>query len=198
MTLTDRDKRALGLLSAALAIGFLYWIATRSPSTASSVAAPVDSVERSEKRLTALRTALATVDGKEDVMKQAAAELADREKGLLPGDTANQAQAQLLQIINRVAKEQTPPIEIRQAEFSQPRRFGDAYGLVTVTVSMDCRTDELINLVAGLSQQPELIATEEFRTGTANPKTKSMPTRMAISGIVPRKLVPEKKGLTSF
>ncbi|HUK15915.1 MAG TPA: type II secretion system protein GspM [Bryobacteraceae bacterium] len=198
MTMTDRDKRALRLLGAALAIAFLYWIATRSPSTATSVAAPVDTVERSEKRLTALRTALATVDGKEAVMKQAAAELADREKGLLQGDTANQAQAQLLQIINRVAKEQIPPLEIHQAEFAQPRQFGDAYGLVTVTVSLDCRTDELLNLVAALSQQPELIATEEFRTGTANPKTKSMPTRIAISGIVPRKLVPEKKGLTSF
>ncbi|HTS46917.1 MAG TPA: type II secretion system protein GspM [Bryobacteraceae bacterium] len=196
MKLTDRDKRALRLLIAAVAIAFLYWIATRSSGTTTSVAAPVDSVERSEKRLTALRTALATVDGKEAVMKQAAAELADREKGLLPGDTANQAQAQLLQIINRVAKEQNPPIEIRQTEFAQPRSFGDAYGLVTVAVSLDCRTDELLNLVAGLSQQPELIATEELRTGAANAKSKSMSTRLAISGIVPRKLVPEKKGLS--
>ncbi len=196
MNLTERDKRALGLLAAALAIAFIYWIATRTPSTATSVAAPVDSVERSEKRLTTLRTALATVDGKEAVMKRAAAELADREKGLLPGDTANQAQAQLLQIINRVAKQQTPPIEIRQTEFAQPRSFGDAYGVVTVMVSLDCRTDELLNLVAGLSQQPELIATEELRTGAANPKTKSMATRLAVSGIVPRKLVPEKKGLS--
>ena len=196
MNLTDRDKRALGLLAAAIVIAFIYWIATRSPGTATSVAVPVDSVERSEKRLTALRTALATVDGKEAVMKRAAAELADREKGLLQGDTANQAQAQLLQIINRVAKEQMPPIEIRQAEFAQPRSFGDAYGVVTVAVSLDCRTDELLNLVAGLSQQPELIATEELRTGAANPKSKSMATRLAISGIVPRKLVPEKKGLS--
>ena len=196
MNLTERDKRALGLLAAALAIAFIYWIATRTPSTATSVAAPVDSVERSEKRLTTLRTALATVDGKEAVMKRAAAELADREKGLLPGDTANQAQAQLLQIINRVAKEQMPPLEIRQTEFAQPRSFGDAYGVVTVMVSLDCRTDELLNLVAGLSQQPELIATEELRTGAANPKTKSMATRLAVSGIVPRKLVPEKKGLS--
>jgi len=198
MTVTGRDKRALGMLAGALVLALIYWIATRSPSTAANVAAPVDTVERAEKRLSTLRTALATVDGKEAVMKQAAAELADREKGLLPGDTANQAQAQLLQIINRVAKQQTPPIDIRQAEFSQPRAFGDAYGLVTVAVSLDCRTDELVNLVAGLSQQPELIATEEIRASGANTKSKSMSTRLAVSGIVPRKLVPEKKGLTTF
>ena len=198
MTMTGRDKRALRILAAAAVVAFLYWIATRSPSTATNVAAAVDTVEHAQRQLTTLRTALATVDGKEAVMKQAAAELAEREKGLLPGDTANQAQAQLLQIINRVAKEQNPPLEVRQAEFAQPRPFGDAYGLVTVTVNMDCRTDELVNLVAGLSQQPELIATEEIRTANANAKTKSMSVRMAVSGIVPRKLVPEKKGLASF
>ena len=198
MTITDRDKRALRILAGALVIAFISWIATRSPSTSPSVAAAIDSPERSEKRLTTLRTALATVDGKEAVLKQATAELADREKGLIPGDTANQAQAQLLQIINRVAKEQTPPIDIRQAEFAQPRAYGEAYGLVSVSVTIECRTDELVNLVAGLSQQPELVATEDFRAGGANMKTKSMLVRMTISGIVPRRLVPEKKGLASF
>ena len=198
MTLQDRDKRALRLLGAALAIGFIYWIATRSPGSSASVAAAVDSPERSERRLTTLRTALATVDGKESVLKQAAAELAGREKALIPGDTSNQAQAQLLEILNRVAKEQTPPIEIKQAEFEQPRAYGDAYGIVSVSVTMECRTDELLNLVAGLSQQPELVATEDFRVGGANAKNKSMLVRMTISGVVPRKLVPEKKGLASF
>ena len=198
MTITDRDKRALRILAAAGVVALIFWIATRSPSTSVSVAAAVDSPERSEKRLTTLRTALATVDGKEAVLKQAATELSDREKGLIPGDTANQAQAQLLQIINRVAKEQSPPIEIRQAEFAQPRPYGEAYGLVSVSVTMECRTDELVNLVAGLSQQPELVSTEDFRAGSANQKTKNMMVRMTISGIVPRRLVPEKKGLASF
>jgi hypothetical protein len=198
VTLQDRDKRALRILVPVLVAAFLYWIATRTPGAGSGAAAAVDSVERSEKRLSTLRTALATVNGKEAVLKQAASELADREKGLLPGDTANQAQAQLLQIINRVAKQQMPPIEIRQAEFAQPRPYGDAYGLVSVSVSVDCRTDELVNLVAGLSQQPELIATDDFRTGTAQLKTKNMPMRITISGIVPRRLVPERKGLSSF
>ena len=198
MTVSDRDRRALGLLAVALVLGFLYWIATRSPSPTAAVAAAIDTPERAEKRLNTLRTALATVDGKEAVLKQAAAELADREKALIPGDTANQAQAQLLQIINRVAKQQTPPMEVRQAEFAQPRPFGEAYGIVSVSVSLDCRTDELVNLVAGLSQQPELVATDEFRTSGANPKTKSMPVRLTVSGLVQRKLVPKKEGLNSF
>lgn len=198
MTLQDRDKRALRMLAGAAVIFLPLWLMTRTPSTSAGVTAAVDSVDRSEKRLTTLRTALATVNGKEAMLKQATDELADREKGLLSGDTANQAQAHLLEIINRVAKQQSPPIEIRSAEFAQPRPYGEAYGLVSVAVMISCRTDELLNLVAGLSQQPELIATEDFRTGNAHPKTKDMSARITIAGVVPRRLVPEKKGLETF
>jgi type II secretion system (T2SS) protein M len=198
VTLNSRDRRALIILGCALVLGLLYWIATRSPSTAAVVPTRLDTVERSEKRLATLRTALATVDGKEAILKQASAEVADREKGLIPGDTANQAQAQLLQIIGRAAKDQAPPIEIRQAEFGQPRPYGDAYGEVLVSVTIDCRTDELVNLLATLSQQPELVSTEDIRFGTANQKTKSMVTRITMAGIVPRRLVPDKKGFNSF
>jgi type II secretory pathway component PulM len=124
VTLNSRDRRALVVLGGAVVLGFLYWIATRSPGTAAVAPTRVDTVERSEKRLATLRTALATVDGKEAILKQASAELADRERGLIPGDTANQAQAQLLQIIGRAAKDQAPPIEIRQAEFGLRRSPG--------------------------------------------------------------------------
>ncbi len=69
---------------------------------------------------------------------------------------------------------------------------------MSVAVTIECRTDELVNLLAALTQQPEIIATQDIRFGTANPKTKNMSTRITISGLVPRKLVPEKKGFSSF
>ena len=198
MTLQRRDRRALQILAGVLPLALLYWLATRTPATTTSVAAPVESLDRSERKLSNLRTSLATVNGKEAQLKQVSAELSDREKGLIPGDTANQAQAQLVQIIRRVTKEQVPPIDIRQIELGQPRSYGDAYGLVTVSVSMDCRPDEIVNLLATLTQQPEMIATDEIRFGAANAKSKSMSTRMTISGVVPRRLIPEKKGLSPF
>ena len=198
MTLQPRDRRALQILAGVLPLALLYWLVTRTPATSTAAAAPVESLDRSERKLSNLRTALATVGGKEAQLKQASTELSEREKGLIPGDTANQAQAQLVQIIRRVAKEQAPPVEIRQVELGQPRAYGDAYGLVTVSVSMDCRPDEIVNLLATLTQQPEMIATDEIRFGTANPKSKNMLTRVTISGVVPRKLLPEKKGLGAF
>jgi len=161
------------------------------------VATPVESVDRVEKGLANLRVRAAQLPAKEVVLKQANAELAEREKGLISGDTADQAQAQLLQVLRRVAKAQTPPLEIRQVELGQPRSYGNAYGEVTVSVTVDCRIEELINLLATLSSQPETIATDEIRFGMAHPKQKIMPVRLTVSGIVAQRLAP-KKGTTQF
>lgn len=199
MTLQDREKRALVVLGVVSAISLIYWLAGSSSSSGSvKVVAAVESVDRNEKRIAVLRTAMATVDGKEAVLKQVSTELSEREKGLIPGDTAEQAQAQLLQIMRRLVKAQVPPLDIRQSELGQPRSYGEAYARVTVSVSLDCRIDELVNLLAALSAQPEIIATDEIRCGAANAKSKSMPVRITVSGLVPRRLVPEKKGMPTL
>jgi len=194
MTIAQRDKRALIVLAAVSVLAFIYWIAGSAPSGGAKVSAPVESVDRVEKGLANLRLRAAALPAREVVLKQANSELAEREKGLLSGDTADQAQAQLLQVLRRVAKAQTPPLEIRQVELAQPRSYGSAYGQVTVSVTVDCRIDELINLLATLSAQPEMIATDEIRFGLANPKQKTMPVRLTVSGIAAGRLAPRVKG----
>ena len=194
MTVQQRDKRALVVLGAVLVLALIYWMAGSSPASSAKVVAPVESIDRLEKGLVNLRNRAAALPVKEALLKQANAELAEREKGLISGDTADQAQAQLLQVLRRVAKAQTPPLEIRQVELGQPRSYGHAYGQVTVSVTIDCRIDELVNLLATLSAQPETIATDEIRFGMSNPKQKTMPVRLTVSGIVAERLVPQKKG----
>jgi len=201
MTISDRDRRALIILGAAVVLGGLYyWYSNSSPSSSggAKISAPVDSVDRSEKRLAMLRKQAALLPGKQAVLKQVSLELAQREKGLIPGDTAEQAQAQLLQIVKRVALQQTPPLEVGQVELGRPRPFGAAYGQVSVSITVNCRIDELVNYLAALSAQPELTATEEIRFGTSNPKQKTMPVRLTISGLVMRRIVPERKNLPEF
>jgi hypothetical protein len=197
MTLSSRDRRALAILGAA---GFL-WLGiygiTSGSSSGPKIAAPADNIDLSEKRLARLRSTLAAIPGKQETLKQASAELLGREKGLIGGDTGAQAQAQLLQILRRVAKAQTPALEIRQVELGQVQPFGDAYGEVTVSVTVDCRIEDLVNFMAGISEQPEEISTGEVRFGASNPKQKTMPVRLTVSGIVPRKLVPVKKGMAA-
>ena len=53
--------------------------------------APTDSTALAEKRLARLRDTAATVPQKEEVLKSVAADLAQREAGLIQADTAPQA-----------------------------------------------------------------------------------------------------------
>jgi hypothetical protein len=204
MTISDRDRRALIVLGVALAAGgLLYWYSNSASSPSPSlvgtkISAPVDSIDRSEKRLAMLRRQAATLPGKEAVLKQVSLELAEREKGLIPGDTAEQAQAQLLQIVKRVAQQQMPPLEVGQVELGRPRTFGSAYGQVSFSITVTCRIEDLVNFLTALSAQPELTGTEEIRFGASHPKLKTMPIRLTISGLVARRLVPVQKGLTEF
>ncbi len=198
MTLGDRDRRALIVLGVALlAGGLIYWLSNSTPSSSGESAkiTPVDSIDRAQRRLATLRKQAATLPGKQAVLRQASLELGEREKGLIPGDTADQAQAQLVQVIKRVAAQQTPPLEMGQVELGRPRSYGTAYGLVSVSITLTCRIDELVNFLAALGAQPELTATEEIRFGAAHPKQKTMPVRLTVSGLVARRLIPAQKGL---
>lgn len=202
MTISDRDRRALLVLGPALVLfGLFYWYSNYTPSSSSDGSKnvmPGEGVDQAEKRLATLRKQAATLPGKEAVLKQVSSELAAREKGLLAGDTAEQAQAQLLQVVKRVAQQQMPPLDVGQVELGRAKSFGSAYGQVSVSITVTCRIDELVNFLAALSAQPELVATEEIRFGTSHPKQKTMPIRLTISGLVARRLVPKQKTYQEF
>lgn len=192
MTLQPRDRRALALMgvSALLTLAYWYWPAGGGPNI---VAPAGDPVALTEKRLARMRETAATVPAKEEIFKNVSLDLAAREKGLLAADTAAQAQAQLIQIIRRLGASEMPPVEIRATELGGVRALGDAYGEAVVAVQIDCRIDQLVNILAALPSQPELLATSDLRVVSANAKEKTVGVRLTVSGVVPRRLVPEKK-----
>lgn len=202
MTISARERRLLVVWAAAMALGGIYYWFSNSTSSSSAGGAkasvPAESIDRTGKRLAALRKQAATLPGKQAVLKQVSNELAQREKNLVPGDTAEQAQAQLLQIVKRVAQQQAPPLEVGQVELGRPRTFGSAYGQVSVSISITCRIEQLVDFLAALSAQPELVATEEIRFGASQAKLKTMPVRLTVSGLVAKRLVPKEKGLQDF
>lgn len=104
----------------------------------------------------------------------------------------------MLQIIKRIAEQQSPPLDLGQVELGRPQPFGTAYGQVSVSITITCRIDQLVNYLAALSAQPELIASEEIRFGMSQPKQKTMPVRLTVSGLVARRLVPARKGQYEF
>jgi hypothetical protein len=195
MNLTSRDRRALAWLSVAVLVGLVaYFWPAGDGSTA--VVAPVgDPVTLAETRLARLRETAATVPAKEEVFKKVSADLAAREKGMLQADTAAQAQAQLIQIVRRLGAAENPAIDIRSTELNPIRPFGDSYGEASVAVQIECRIDQLVNLLAALETQPELVATSDLRVLSSNAKEKTVAVRITVSGVVPRRLVPEKAQL---
>lgn len=196
MTLTSRDKRALALLGVsgvALAILSVAW----HPNTAQpAAAAPLDSIPVAELRLERLRRAAATVPGKEQLRKQVAAELDAREKGLIRAETPALAQAQLLNVVRRAARALPHPVDFTSIEMGQPpAALGQDYGEVFVSVNFVSPVEDLVNLLAELTAQPEAIATREMRVAhRPDKKQKLIGVRLTVSGIVPKTLVPRKRG----
>ena len=194
MKLSKRDQRALAILVAALALLALRFVVANSgPEVAE---ASVDSVDMAEKKLLKLRQLAATVPAKEALLKQANSELALREAGLIQTETAQQAQAQLLNVIRTLGKKEN--IDARGGEFGPVKPLGEDYGEVSVSVTFECGIDQLVNFLAALTSETSLLATSEVRISSANPKQKTISVRLALSGVVPKKLVPEQKGPSTF
>jgi hypothetical protein len=131
---------------------------------------------------------------REAVSKKVAEALAGREKGLIQAETAAQAQAQILQVVRRVLRAQSPPVELRGSELRQPRPVGEEYGEVSVQVTLDCGIEQVLNLLSDLGGQPEALGTVALSFDSANLKQKTVPTRIVVAALVPKKLLPKKEG----
>jgi len=194
MKLEKRDQRALLLLAAAAVVMLLLKLSTRSGPEVAEAA--TDSVEMAEKKLARLRQLAATVPGKEALLKQANEQLAAREAGVIQAETAQQAQAQLLQVIRELGKKES--FDARGGEFGPVSPLGADYGEVSVAVAFECGIDHFVNFLAALTSEKALLASSEMRISAANPKEKTVTVRLTLSGVIPRHLVPEKKGPSLF
>jgi type II secretory pathway component PulM len=191
--LSARERRVLWIIPVAALLVVIRYAASSSDS---GLVTPSESIPLAERRLTRLRQLAATVPGKEAVLKEAMTDLAGREKGLIPAETAPQAQAQLLETVRNAAKKNG--IDARGAEELRVRPLANDYGEVSVTVNFDCHIEQLVNLLADLTNEPQLLATNSIQITSRNNKEKTIGVRLGLSAAVPRKLVPEKKGVPAF
>jgi len=161
-------------------------------SSAAAVAPAAENIAVSERRLEKLRESAAAAPKQEQNLKGVETELAEREKGLIVADTAAQAQAQLIQIVRELGHAESPVVEIRNTEGFGIRPFGDAYGEASVSVQIECRVDQLVNILAGLASRKELVSTSDLRVVATNTKEKTLNVHLTVAGVVPRKLIPQK------
>ena len=195
MNLNQRDRRALALLG----LGLLTVLVLRYGvfgERRTAVVAASDTIPLAEKRLARLSQVAATVPAKQSLAKKISLEAALREKGIIHAPTAQQAQAHLLETIRRVAKAEH--IDVRGGDFPELRPLGNEYGEAAVSVNFECHIEDLVNFLADLTKESELLATNEVRVASGNPKNKMLSVRLTLAGVVPRGLVPVKKGFASF
>jgi hypothetical protein len=192
MTITPRERRLLSwtLVSVLLSGPIYFWLTSGNSSTV--VVAPTDSSALAEKRLAKLRDTGAAVPQKEEILKSVSAELAKREAGLIQADTAALAGAALLQILTRLCASQQIPIKAPELLPIVP--LGDAYGEAVVAINIECHIEQLINLLADISAQPELLTTTDLQVQAANAKEKTVNVRLVVGGVTSRKLVSAKPG----
>ena len=190
------DKRLLVLMAVlGVAVLLRYTVFSGDGATA-AVAAPVDDIPSAERRLLKAREQAATVGAREALLKQAVADLQAREKGLIQADTAPQAQAVLLETVRRLA--QINGFDARGADqFTEAKPLGDAYAVVSVTVTFSCAIEQLVNFLAALDSQPEILSTNEIHVVGTRDKKKQIQVRLGLSGVGPKKLIPPKKGSAS-
>jgi hypothetical protein len=197
MKLQEREKKFLIFWIVAMTLGLGWWVLSKDDGPAPVVQA-VDNIPSAEKRLTRLRQLSASVPGEEEALQRASAELAAREKGLIQADTAAQAQAQLLQIMRKLGKAQSSPIDMRNSEIGQVKPYGEKYGEVAVSLNFEAHIEQLVQLLSDLTAQKEIIGVSDLRVGSATPKEKMVPIRLTVSALVRRELVPDKKGSASL
>ena len=195
MTISAREKKLVMLVGPAVLLALVLRFGIPEESTTSAGGSDQGSIAMAQMRAARMRQLIATTPARAAAAKQAMADLADRERALLQAETVPQAQASLLEIARRVGKGNE--IDVRGGDFGAPKTTGD-YGLVYTTITFECHIEQLVNFLADLSKQQELIVPSEERITSNNPKTKMMAVRMVLAGVTAKKLVPEKKGLAAF
>lgn len=192
MKIVYRDKRALiALFLVICGVGL-----SKVPRSFDTSPAETN-LNRTEVRLDKLQAIAAGLPMAKTSNRQAKATLASREAGLIDASDDKLAQEKLLNILEKLAQAQSPPLAIHAKELGRSRAIGN-YGKVSVTIVTSCRIEQLVNFVSDLSAQPEAVATEELHIYGVNPESKQMQVRLTIGGLVSAKLLPKSKDLNEF
>jgi hypothetical protein len=188
-------KPLFGLLGVMLVLVLLRYTVFGG-GDAPNVVAAEESVPAAERRLDNARRAAAALPAKEELYKQAAADLSQREKNLLAAATQQQAEGALLQKLQDIAA--GAQIDLRGNQGFREKALTADYGEVTVMIAFTCGIEQLVNFLTSIANQPEILATDDMHVTAAGDKKKSLQVRLSVSAAVPRKIIVEKKGVAAF
>jgi hypothetical protein len=158
-----------------------------------SVVASHDTIPVARQRLDILRRKAATVPAKEAILRQVTAELQEREKGIVQAPTAEQARAHLMDVLHATAGANGFDSQ-GAAQLPEPAPLGKDYGQVAVGMNFTCGIEQLVNFLSAIANQPEILATDQIFAAPVRNKNKDITVRLRFAGVIPKSLIPEKKG----
>jgi Tfp pilus assembly protein PilO len=187
--LNSRDRRALGLLLAALAIAALLQLDLFAPGAGPDAAA--GSVEAAEQRLL-----LAQVKARQLPLAEAEFDAAKRQldvldQGLLKSESAALAQAEMRQLVGDLLAAEG--ISMEASQFGTVQLDGEDYAQVPLNVNFQCGIEQFVNLMAAIANTPQLLATRRIRIAPENRATKSVRVQLTVAGLLPVARTPELK-----
>ncbi len=194
MQVGSLDRRSAFALAGALAVFLLIRFVFFGDNSTTAIAA-TETIPATERRLEKVRQIAATVPGKEELLKQAQTELTEREQGVLKADTEAQADAQLLEIVQGIARANN--IDARGMQEFGREAVSEDYGEIWTSVSFGCSIEQLVNFLTALGNQPQILATYDIHVTGGNDRKKAIQVHLSVSAIVARKLIP-KRGTAAF
>jgi Tfp pilus assembly protein PilO len=180
-SLSQRDRRALLILGAAVAVFLLLQFGVFPRTEGGGVSsAPIDLLERRLRRLQQLARQKPRAAAEAEA---AARELAEMEKGLLKAATPALASAEMQQVVKELLTSQG--IALQSSEFGPVKAAGEHYAQVPLTVVFTCGIEQWINWMTAVRNAPQILATEEMRLSLGDPKNKTVQVRMVVAGFIP-------------
>lgn len=187
VAMSSRDRRALLLLSGAVALFALLQFEVILPGGSSAMtAAPVAAVE--EQLLTA-QVAARQRPLTDAELKAAQATLENAEKRLLASETAALASAEMREIVGKILEAEG--IKMDASQFGRAELEGDHYTQIPLVVRFNCAIEQVVNLMAAIGNAGPLLTTRQVRISPSKSETKTVAVQMTVSGYLPVSRTPE-------
>ncbi len=188
--LGQRDRRALALLGAAVAIFLVLQSDFFGPGGGGGAPAIGDDrIEALEQRLQ-----LAQVRARQRPLTEAELAAAERrlerlEQRLLTSADAALAQAEMRSLVGALLEAEGIPMQ--SSTFGTVALERERYAMVPLTVNFSCGIEQVVNLMAAIANAPQLLTTRELRMQPDNADVKSIRVRVTVAGYLPLERTPE-------
>ncbi|MBI4460966.1 MAG: hypothetical protein HY648_13035 [Acidobacteria bacterium] len=180
MPLRQRDKKALAVAAAAVALFLLFqfvvfplwdgWQQARA------------NLPMQERTLLKYRQAVEGIGVRGAETASLEFRLREEEAGLLSSDSAALASAELQDLVKQLTEAQSLPVV--SSNFLPTRPLGAGYAQVPLGVQFQCHLDQLVNLLQALAQSPKNLRVLRLQIQAVDIGEKLLQVNLTVGGVM--------------